>query len=106
MAQLRFTHRQSEQGSRKNSRGKLFCNSRQWDMVQLRADRVCVEIKADPANADSFGELLRLLLHGGPGTGKSHILSIVKDELSTGILQWKIGTDGVTIRNALLSNNT
>ena len=34
-------------------------------------------------------EPLRRALHGGPGTGKSHLLRLVRTELFDGVLRWQ-----------------
>ena len=39
-----------------------------------------------------FGEPLRWLIHGGPGTGKSHVIKQVK-ELFRDILHWDMGIE-------------
>ena len=40
---------------------------------------------------DSFPEPLRWSMHGGPGTGETHVIKIVKEELLEKVLKWNIG---------------
>eukprot|EP00435_Cladocopium_sp_Y103_P038440 s3041_g10.t1 len=57
-------------------------NDKQFDFLQLVADRLMVECDLmDPRNSAREGgaELLRFLLHGPPGTGKSHVAKFVKE---------------------------
>ena len=63
--------------TRRNEEGKLVCNAQQFRMVEKIANRVKDEMLAVSANSDA-GEPLRWCLHGGPGTGKSHVLELVK----------------------------
>ena len=64
-------------------------------MVKIIAERVIVELDADAhASADSIetaDEPLRWLMHGGPGTGKSHVINVVKDGLFQKALGWEMG---------------
>ena len=47
------------------------------------------------ANNDfsNMGGPLRWSMHGGPGTGKSHVIKILKEELFGEILQWDMGVE-------------
>eukprot|EP00959_Pyramimonas_sp_CCMP1952_P462415 9483208-Pyramimonas_sp.AAC.1 len=38
-----------------------------------------------------MGEPLQRCMHGGPGTGKSHVLRIIRHELFEGLMKWTIG---------------
>ena len=40
-----------------------------------------------------LGEPLRWCVHGGPGTGKSHIIKILKEELFEKVLHWNMGAE-------------
>ena len=40
-----------------------------------------------------LSEPLRWCMHGGPGTGKSHVIKILKDELFGRLLQWNMGVE-------------
>ena len=42
---------------------------------------------------DDIGEPLRWSMHGGPGTGKTHVIKIIKEELFGKILGWHIGME-------------
>ena len=49
---------------------------------RLVAMRVCDEMRAvKKGNFSALGEPLRWCVHGGPGTGKSHVIKILKEEL-------------------------
>ena len=51
--------------------------------------RVIEEMKAfNRSDYRKLSEPLRWCMHGGPGTGKSHALKILKEELFEGLLQW------------------
>ena len=49
------------------------------------------EMRAEASGAEPFGEPLRWLLHGGPGTGKTHAVKIVKDDFFQKVLGWNMG---------------
>ena len=38
-----------------------------------------------------FLSILRWSMHGGPGTGETHVIQIVKEELFDKLLKWNIG---------------
>ena len=69
-------------------------NMKQFEAVEKVAQRVMHELHATADEDVDFGEPLRWLIHGGPGTGKTHIITaaIVK-ELFTKILKWNIGVE-------------
>ena len=73
-----------------NEVGRRVCNDKQYEAVLLVARRVQQELLAASDPAADFGEPVRWLLHGGPGTGKSHVVKLVK-ELFTEVLKWDIG---------------
>jgi len=77
--------------SRKNEKGQLYCNARQYDFVNLVAGRVLEEMNAEANGLQDHGEPLRWCLHGGPGTGKTHALKILREELFQNILHWDMG---------------
>ena len=62
-------------------------------MVARIADRVVEELRAEADGNAEYWEPLRWCLHGGPGTGKSHVLKVVKEELFQGILKWDMGVN-------------
>ena len=63
------------------ARGQV--NEEQFHFLQLLADRLMVEsglkAAADSIRGDKGAEPLRYLLHGPPGTGKSHVCKFVKE---------------------------
>jgi hypothetical protein len=72
--------------------GRPFVNDKQFEMVRLVADRVVHEMKALADPSIDLGEPLRWCLHGGPGTGKSHVIKVVK-ELFKDVFHWDIGVE-------------
>ncbi len=57
-------------------------------------DRVCEEIKdVDRGKIDNGREPLRWAMHGGPGTGKTHVVKIVKNELFQKVLKWNTSVE-------------
>ena len=79
---------------REDGEGRLVTNVAQYQAVEKVAQRVMQELRAGPgASEEDFGEPLRWLVHGGPGTGKSkHVLAIVK-ELFEEVLKWDMGVE-------------
>ena len=67
-------------------------NAFQFEVVKKFAERVCIE-KAALINADydALPEPLRWSMHGGPGTGKTHVINTIKEELFEQVLKWNIG---------------
>ena len=70
---------------RKDDKGRPRVNAEQLQAVHVVATRVKEQIP-NPCS----GEPLRWLLHGGPGTGKSHVIKLVQ-ELFHEVLEWKPG---------------
>ena len=64
---------------RRNEEGKLVANAEQFAAVKLVVDRVIREIEYLTEQRESPGEPLRWLVHGGPGTGKSHVIKLIKE---------------------------
>ena len=62
-------------------------------MLERVADQVCVELRARNTNKYDDCQPLRWSLHGGPGTGKSHVIKMIKTELFLKLLQSKIAED-------------
>ena len=87
----------AELKERKNEVGRCVCNDKQYEAVLLVARRVQQELLAASDPAADFGEPVRWLLHGGPGTGTSHVVKLVK-ELFTEVLKWDIGVQFHTRR--------
>ena len=68
------------------------CNAEQKEFCKQIAARVQTELQQDSSEeAADMSEPLRWALHGGPGTGKSYTLNLVRKELFEGILGWKQG---------------
>ena len=70
------------------------CNAKQIEFLRCVARRVLQEraTKEDAgATAETGSEPLRWAVHGGPGTGKSHVLRVLRQELFEGILGWTHG---------------
>ena len=69
-------------------------NTEQFAMVKRVADRVMDEMRAvSKQNFHSIGEPLRWSMHGGPGTGKTHVIQLLKEELFGQVLKWNIGVE-------------
>ena len=72
------------------------CNPEQRAFCELVAARVETELAAG-ASATGSGlvasEPLRWVLHGGPGTGKSHTLKFLRQDLFENVLGWHHGVD-------------
>ena len=65
------------------------CNAKQGEFCKKVAWQVQTELCAQGAAA----EPLRWALHGGPGTGKSYALNLIRKELFEDILGWKQGEE-------------
>ena len=78
---------------RTTEEGRQWLNEEQYQMVEEVASRVKKELVAEGAEQGDPGEPLRWLMHGGPGTGKSHVIRVIKDELFGRVLGWQIGVN-------------
>ena len=78
---------------RRSEDGRLLLNALQYEMVERVADQVCVELRARTTNNYDDVQPLRWSLHGGPGTGKSHVIKIIQTEFFEQILQFKIAVE-------------
>ena len=72
---------------RRGEGGRLLLNALQYEMVERVADQVCVERRARATNHYDNVQPLRWSMHGGPGTGKSHVINICKKELFETVLK-------------------
>jgi len=79
--------------TQKKNDGRAYLNDEQYVMVELVAQRIMKEMQAGSDESADFGEPLRWLLHGGPGTGKTHVIKVIKDELFGEILGWDMGVE-------------
>ena len=77
-----------------NSRGT--CNPEQFAFLET----VCARVKAEAVTGQDRGgmaetntEALRWALHGGPGTGKSYVLNLLRRELFENCLGWRQGVE-------------
>ena len=53
-----------------------------FEVVKKVAERVCMDIYAlVTGDYESLPEPLRWSMHGGPGTGKTHLINIIKEQL-------------------------
>jgi len=76
----------------KNEDGEPVVHEEQFLVLQRVAQRVMIELR-QAANGDlNFGDPLCWLVHGGPGTGKSHVIKQIK-KLFTDVLHWKMGVE-------------
>ena len=71
--------------------GRLLLNAQQFVMVSIMAQRVKTETVALAKGQVPEGEPLRWLMHGGPGTGKSHVINILRTRFFEELLEWNIG---------------
>lgn len=79
------------------SDGRPSANDSQLDFVEKVCDRLCVEIQEESRSAsEATSEPLLWLLHGGPGTGKSHAIKLVH-ELFTEVMGWRMGVEFQTV---------
>ena len=76
----------------RDENGKLVVNARQLQALKKVADRIVKELRSAAKGELDFGEPLRWLIHGGPGTGKSHVIKQVK-ELFQDVLRWNMGVE-------------
>lgn len=75
----------------RNGSGELLLNPGQCDMVEKVARRVMQELDAEGDEDVDAGEPLRWVSHGGPGTGKTHVINVIKDRLFHKLLKWDMG---------------
>ncbi len=58
--------------------GRLLLNTKQFEMVSIVVQRAKIEMEAAATGQVPEGEPLRWLMHGGPGTGQSHVINILR----------------------------
>ena len=78
---------------RRDASGRLHVNTKQYEMIAKVAERVITEMRAESDETIDFGEPLRWVMHGGPGTGKTHVIKVIKEELFGGVLGWEMGVE-------------
>ena len=72
------------------------CNREQIQFLRHVAERVLQENSTGQdvgATADAGDEPMRWAVHGGPGTGKSHVLRVLRTELFENLLGWRHGIE-------------
>ena len=86
--------RVEELRTRVSESGRRHLNAKQFDVVELVGKRLIRELEGaaadEPCDDD---ESLRWMVHGGPGTGKSHVLKTIRDELFVDVLGWTAGVE-------------
>ena len=69
-------------------------NVSQIEVLKKVAERVCMEMHVlVSGDYDSLPEPLRWSMHGGPGTGKTHVIKIIKEERFEKVLKWNTGVE-------------
>ena len=66
------------------------CNPKQAEVCAKVAEQIVGEM---PLDGDTTAEPLRWAVHGGPGTGKSYVLNLIRKELFEKLLGWKQGAE-------------
>ena len=66
------------------------CNPEQKQFCKVVAKRVAAELEMEP-HAVAMEDPLRWVLHGGPGTGKSYTLNLIRKGLFEDTLGWQQG---------------
>ena len=70
------------------------CNPEQKEFCRRVAERVAAELRAEARSDEAAGcdeDPLRWALHGGPGTGKSYTINLLRHGLFEEVLGWKQG---------------
>ena len=70
--------------------GRLFVNEKQFEAVEQVAHRVVEELPSRQGCVPKASPPLRWVVHGGPGTGKSHVIKTIKTERWENLLTWNI----------------
>ena len=78
---------------RRGEGGRLLLNALQYEMSERVADQVCVELRARATNHYENVQPLRWSMHGGPGTGQSHVIKMIKKEWFEYVLRYKVAED-------------
>ena len=68
------------------------CNPKQKEFCKVVARRVAAELAMEPHDVGKE-EPLRWVLHGGPGTGKSYALNLIRKGLFEHTLGWQQGVE-------------
>jgi len=79
---------------RQRDDGRPFVNAKQFEAVAKVAEKVVAELPNRQGSAPQASDPLRWVVHGGPGTGKSHVVrDVIKTELFDQVLHWQQGLD-------------
>jgi len=83
-----------ELNTRERDDGRPYVNTQQFAAIKKVAKKIMTELPARNGCAPKPSEPLRWVVHGGPGTGKSHVVkNVIKEELFTQVLHWEQGLD-------------
>ena len=84
---------QNEIRTRRDDKNRLVLNDSQFAVAANVASIICEEMQpVDAGNFKAMSEPLRWSMHGGPGTGKSHVINIMKDSYFEKVLTCTIRT--------------
>jgi len=79
---------------RRREDGSLFVNKEQFNAIAKVARKVIAELPNRKGLVPPVSDPLRWVVHGGPGTGKTHVVrDVIKDELFEQVLCWQQGLD-------------
>ena len=84
----------TELRTRVDEKGRPICNRAQHAFIERVARRVVEEMQTGEAQGGARSGLpdaMRWVLHGGPGTGKTHAVKLLRKELFEDILGWSQG---------------
>ena len=76
----------------RNSGNRLVLNTEQFKAVDIVAQRITQELQHAGDEQRDFGDPLRWLIHGGPGTGKSHVTKQI-NQLFAEVMHWNMGVE-------------
>lgn len=77
--------------------GRPWANASQLEIVHKVCDRICTEIREESQGPnEATSQPLLWLLHGGPGTGKSHVIKLIH-ELFTEVMGWHMSVEFQTV---------
>ena len=82
---------------------KERCNAEQASFCKTIAQQALAQLRGEEA---ATNEPLRWALHGGPGTGKSYTLNLMRKELFEGVLGWRQGSEfQIVTLQAVMAND-
>ena len=84
----------TELRGRVDEKGRAVCNTAQHAFIERVARRVVEEMQTGEAQSGAragLSDAMRWVLHGGPGTGKTHAIKLLRKELFEDILGWTQG---------------